>query len=194
MCIAATVGTLLPLDWKAWSTLVVIDLKVPSADMYGAWVACVQDFADTARDGSGDWQIEGFAADRETFDALLEITASEADVSKTPSPGHVHCDHFWITDGPDMLGFIAVRHSLDNDFLRTLGGHIGYSIRPSARRAGHATAALALAVRHAREVGLTQVLVTCDEGNTGSARTIEKNNGVFENAMQGKRRYWIACD
>jgi len=35
------------------------------------------------------------------------------------------------------------------------------------------------------------VLVTCDEDNVGSARTIEANGGVYEDSRQGKRRYWI---
>ena len=40
-----------------------------------------------------------------------------------------------------MLGAIALRHEL-NDFLLTIGGHIGYGIRPSARRRGLAAFAL----------------------------------------------------
>jgi predicted acetyltransferase len=45
--------------------------------------------------------------------------------------------------------------------------------------------------------GLTRVLVTCDDDNVGSIRTIEKNGGVLENIVTGpdldapKRRYWI---
>ena len=27
--------------------------------------------------------------------------------------------------GPDLVGFMAVRHCIDTEFLRTLGGHIG---------------------------------------------------------------------
>ena len=42
-----------------------------------------------------------------------------------------------------------------------------------------------------------RVLVTCDDDNVGSIRTIEKNGGVLENVVSGqgldkaKRRYWI---
>jgi predicted acetyltransferase len=35
------------------------------------------------------------------------------------------------------------------------------------------------------------VLVTCDETNVGSRRTIEKIGGVYEDSRSGKRRYWI---
>ena len=39
----------------------------------------------------------------------------------------------WWVEGEQYLGRIAVRHEL-NDFLREVGGHIGYDVRPSARR------------------------------------------------------------
>jgi len=41
------------------------------------------------------------------------------------------------------------------------------------------------------------VLVTCDDGNIGSIKTIENNGGVLEDIVSGpdldkpKRRYWI---
>lgn len=91
----------------------------------------------------------------------------------------------------DWVGFLAIRHRL-NDFLLELGGHIGYSVRPSRRREGHAGAALALAVREARDhLDLRHVLVTCDEDNVASLRTIESTGGILEDTRQGKRRYWI---
>lgn len=44
--------------------------------------------------------------------------------------------------------------------------------------------------------GVERVLVTCDDDNTASARTIEACGGVLENiepidGAQPKRRYWI---
>lgn len=91
----------------------------------------------------------------------------------------------------DWVSFLAIRHRL-NDFLLELGGHIGYSVRPSRRREGHAGAALALAVREARDhLDLRHVLVTCDEDNVASLRTIESTGGILEDTRQGKRRYWI---
>lgn len=87
-----------------------------------------------------------------------------------------------------MIGFLALRHSIDTEFLRTRGGHIGYSIRPAYRRQGHGSRALALALPRARALGLDKVLLTCDERNVGSARTIESQGGVFQNVIDGKRR------
>ena len=64
-------------------------------------------------------------------------------------------------------------------------------MRPSRRREGHASAALTLALVEARALGLDQVLVTCDEDNPGSRRTIESCGGVYEDSRQGRRRYWL---
>jgi predicted acetyltransferase len=44
-------------------------------------------------------------------------------------------------EGDRVPGGIAMRHELD-DVLLHAGGHIGYGIRPSARRRGLATWAL----------------------------------------------------
>src|SRR6476620_11460351 len=166
-------------------------LSVPSPDLFDAWLACITDFGDGTRDGSGDWQVPDLRPDRTSFEALLAVVRLESDPTSVLPAGHVHSDYFWVTEGPDMVGFLAVRHSIDTEFLRTQGGHIGYSIRPSRRRRGHASRALALALDRARELGLERVLLTCDEDNVGSSRTIETRGGVFENVVHGKKRYWI---
>ena len=88
------------------------------------------------------------------------------------------------------MGYLALRHAL-TPFLLEEGGHIGFSVRPSRRREGHATRALALALPRASALGLDQVLITCDDDNEGSRRTIEHNGGVYEDTRKGKRRYWI---
>ena len=51
---------------------------------------------------------------------------------------------------------------------------------------------IALALIRAKELGLERVLLTCDEDNVGSRRTIENAGGVYEDIRKDKRRYWIA--
>jgi predicted acetyltransferase len=167
-------------------------LSIPSEDQYDAWADCVRDFGNARRDGSGDWQVPGLGPDRASFARLLEVIRLESDPASVLAEGRVHSDYYWITDGVDLVGFLALRHSLATEFLRTQGGHIGYSVRPSRRRRGHASRALGLALGRARELGLERVLVTCDEDNVASARTIESQGGRFEGVHTGKRRYWIA--
>lgn len=66
------------------------------------------------------------------------------------------------------------------------------------RRLGYATTMLRLSIQIAREkLSITRILVTCDDDNIGSIRTIEKNGGILENVVgrpdldKPKRRYWI---
>ena len=93
-----------------------------------------------------------------------------------------------------IVGMIDLRHRL-NDFLAKIGGHIGYSVRPDERRKGYAKTMLRLVLSEARERGIDRALVTCDDDNIGSARTIEANGGVLECVAQFEgetiRRYWI---
>ena len=92
------------------------------------------------------------------------------------------------------MGMIDLRHWL-NDFLAEYGGHIGYSVRPDERHKGYAKAMLRMVLKEAKARGLQRVLITCDDDNVASARTIEANGGTFERkaSLDGGvlRRYWI---
>jgi len=99
--------------------------------------------------------------------------------------------------GASIVGRVSIRHSL-NPSLERFGGHIGYVVVPEYRRQGFGTAILRQSLQIVRQkLGLTRVLLTCDDDNLGSIRTIEKNGGVLESIVAGpdggkpKRRYWI---
>jgi len=93
-----------------------------------------------------------------------------------------------------ILGAVDIRHSL-NDYLMKAGGHIGYGVRSSCRGNGYAKVALSLALEKCRELKIERVLVTCDDTNIASAKTIEACSGVLENIIDDNgtnvRRYWI---
>jgi predicted acetyltransferase len=94
----------------------------------------------------------------------------------------------------DVVGRVSVRHQL-NPFLLAEGGHIGYGVRPAFRRWGYGSSILRQSLLVATSVGLTRVLVTCDDDNAASARIIEGAGGRLENVVgpdgQRKCRYWI---
>ena len=95
-----------------------------------------------------------------------------------------------------IVGIIDLRHHIDNPVLKEWGGHIGYCVRPDARRKGYAKEMLRLDLEYARKIGLKKVMVTCYADNIASERTILANGGVFEReTTDGKghtvKRYWI---
>ena len=78
----------------------------------------------------------------------------------------------------ELIGMVSVRHEL-NDALRMLGGHIGYSIRPSMRGKGEAVTMLGLALEFCRKaLGLPSVMVSCHAENAASEHTILSCGGV----------------
>ena len=68
---------------------------------------------------------------------------------------------------------------------------IGYDVRPSARRRGHATGMLRDALIVARGLGIESALVTCMVDNVGFRTVIERNGGVLEDERAGKLRFWV---
>jgi predicted acetyltransferase len=168
----------------------VTSLVRPSAEYAESWAAAVREFAEdgTSMNGSGLWHLdEPMAAGIEQF--LADQRRMESGEHANP-PVRVPCTYFWIVEGDEFVGYLAMRHEL-NEWLLEEGGHIGYSVRPSRRRQGHASRALALALDEARAIGLDRVLVTADEDNRASWRAIEANAGLLEDSRAGKRRYWI---
>ena len=84
-----------------------------------------------------------------------------------------------------------------NNFLYKIGGHIGYSVRPTERRKGYNSYQLYKALEFCKEYGLDKVLVCCDETNIGSKKTILNSCGILENKVYWEdediyvERYWI---
>jgi predicted acetyltransferase len=110
---------------------------------------------------------------------------------ETPRPDwKVPQTTLWWVDGAEFVARLAIRHSL-TPALRLMGGHIGYDVRPSRRREGHASRMLAAALPIAAGLGLDRALLTCDVDNTASQKVIEKNGGVLFEEDADKRRYWI---
>ncbi len=166
-------------------------LITPDVSYHSSWLEGAAEFNGTRQDGGGSdgWPLEELA-DARQFRRFVDFLVGDALPESPRKPEHVPCTYLWIVEGGTFLGSLAIRHEL-NAYLLNEGGHIGYSVRPSARRRGHASAALAAALPIARELGITRALVTCDETNAGSRATIEKNGGVYEDTRNGKRRYWI---
>ena len=100
-----------------------------------------------------------------------------------------------VVDGI-VVGRLSVRFQL-NEFLASVGGHIGYGVRRTQRRHGYATAMLRAALPICAAHGIKRALVTCNVDNLGSQTVIERCGGILENITcdpslpTQKRRYWI---
>ena len=132
--------------------------------------------------------------DPATFEEFCARTIAMARPASPRPAGWVTGTYLWMVDdtadGAEVVGRISLRHAL-TPWLLEVGGHIGYAVRPSARRRGHATRALALMLPVAAARGLDPVLVTCDEDNVASRKVIEANGGVLEDVRNTKMRFWI---
>lgn len=167
----------------------------PSEQYKDSFLAAVREAQETGS-GLGEtlvWKLDDISAD---FGKVLRDLTRYEPGNELPK-GFVHSEYRWLVAEGEYLGRVSIRYTL-NDRLREFGGHIGYEIRPSARRRGYGTLILKLALERARELGIDPVLVTCDVDNFGSRSVIEANGGVLEGEFevpqyhdQPIRRYWI---
>jgi predicted acetyltransferase len=183
----------------------MVRLIRPHPRLRESYLEASDEFGTAHRDGDGDLveeADEGFAGVTFTREGLATTAGFEVFVARrlemaddgAPRPaGRVPCSFFWMVDDADpgtYLGSLAVRHRL-TPWLTDFGGHIGYSVRPSARRRGVATAALRLGLQEAGRLGIDPVLLTCEVDNDISARVIQRNGGVLEDVRGTTRRYWV---
>ena len=132
-----------------------------------------------------------------TAEAWIEKSLAGKDPKNVPSDRVPATQFIYVRETDDrVVGMLQLRHCF-NEYLEKYAGHIGYSVRPSERRKGYATAMLHDALPRCRELGITDVLISCLTDNEGSRRTILRNGGVYESTVheperdRDLERYWI---
>src|SRR4051812_29525388 len=124
----------------------------PDVRLHRSWAETITEFGSEIIHGSGIWHLDAAALELTEAGCAAFVAAlvPYADPATELPEDRVHCDYYWMTDGTgpheQVVGFLALRHTL-NAWLLEEGGHIGYSVRPSRRGQGHASRALAQAVR-----------------------------------------------
>ncbi|GLX67780.1 GNAT family N-acetyltransferase [Paenibacillus glycanilyticus] len=161
-----------------------LEWKEPYLDFYREWIDSGQDIV--------PWVVEQDPSDFAAMIQWLEDQERGIGIADDRVP---HSTYWLAADDGRVVGAVNIRHAL-TPWLMDRGGHIGYGIRPSARRQGYATQMLDLSLEKIRELGVQRVLVCCDDWNVGSAKTILNNGGVEDDHFVEEdgnviRRFWI---
>lgn len=120
----------------------------------------------------------------------IQALASKNNIPKglVPSTLKLAYDH------NQLVGIIDMRHYLNEGLLKS-GGHIGYSVRPTQRKKGYASAMMKEALKFYKQIHVDKVLLCCLKDNRASQKTIIHSGGVLENEIQDGEdiylRYWI---
>ena len=150
-------------------------LVSPSHEHRETFEEALREMREAGEVGIRDWDDIG--APR-TIDDYIRIRQDHADGRNLPE-GWVPASTYWLIDRGQFIGEANIRHEV-NDHLRTVGGQIGYWIRSSKRQQGYGRAILRFALEKAKELGLSRIVITCDETNAASRKIIESNGGVYE--------------
>lgn len=124
----------------------------------------------------------------------------ETESCKAIAPYLVPTTILWLIQesNDEVIGRLSIRHSLGNEFLKNFGGHIGYAVKPIHRKRGIGGFLLGEGLKFAEELGIGEVLITCDEDNIPSKKIIEKGGGRYidkiynEESKVNKLRYKIS--
>lgn len=117
-----------------------------------------------------------------SFDDFLK-RMRERETDKVREKGLVPATLYFLVDEKNKIcGALDIRHEL-NEYLEKFGGHIGYGIAPSERKKGYGKIQLKLGLEKAKKIGLKKVLITCDDNNVSSARTIEACGGIYNDTL-----------
>ncbi|MGN0602092.1 MAG: GNAT family N-acetyltransferase [Oscillospiraceae bacterium] len=115
-----------------------------------------------------------------TYEKWINKVRADIDIANIPSDRVPSLTYFYVNEHEDkIVGMINVRLAL-NDFLRTEGGHIGYSVRPTERGKHYATKMLKQAVKVCKTIGIEEIIVACDKNNPASAGVIKNCNGELD--------------
>ena len=109
---------------------------------------------------------------------------------ETVPEGFVLARYYLILVDGNIVGGINLRMET-NDFILNYAGHIGYGIAPWERNKGYAKSALKKLLVLAKEMGMSDFLLTVDEDNIFSQKVIISCGGKLEKTQNQKYFYWI---
>jgi len=170
------------------------ELVLPTTRLHAAFLECCDDWGPGLHEDGFGLGADDDVRSADGFATWVYERVRLTHPAGDPCPDDKHGSPRWIVEDGQVLGGIVLRHKFDDRV-----GHIGYGVRPSARRRGLASWALGEMLGEVRAaLGVDRVLIPCLADNVASARTIEHNGGILEGIRDTEhgpvRRYWIALD
>lgn len=154
----------------------MVRLVKPSKQYFDLIIELKQDFI-----ANNEPRIQG-SGSLDKYDDINEWLTSINEIEQGLNPKLVPTTYYLILSDEEIVGTISMRHYLTKD-LEEFGGHIGYSIMPSARRKGYATEALRLLLKLFNDK-YEEILIMCEDDNIASNKTILKNGGLLINQIE----------
>ncbi len=170
-------------------------LEEPTLERKQEAIKYITEHFDAGSDINGSGSLDSWYEDYEGWLEKLELEKNQETCPPNRSPGRTY---FLIRESDNkIVGMANLRYPLTDD-LSEYGGNIGYGIRPAERGKGYSKVLLYLVLQKCKEVDLEKVLITADDNNPASWRTILALGGILENKVPNKyedggvlRRYWV---
>lgn len=176
-------------------------LELPSIERKEQAIEYINEFYENNSQIHGTGGLDRQLKKGISYEEWINNSLKMSDKNYANSKGLVPANTFFLIREEDdkLIGMIDLRYEL-NDHLRNIGGHIGYSIRPTERRKGYNKINLFLCLLAAKKYGLERVLITCADYNDGSRNTIKAFDGEFEKETYDEsdkevmELYWVDVD
>lgn len=177
-----------------------IKIELPDLKYKGSFLKAVQEFRILKNRRPEDEHMDSYAlsmSDEQFMNDVVEPLQNAVKGIGLPD-GYVPATEYWLIDKDGYVGWINLRHEL-NEYLKRTYGHIGYCIIPSKRGRGYAKQAMEQLMPKAAQIGIEEVLLACDEDNIGSHKVILNTLNTFggrkiASVREGEKeifKYWI---
>ncbi len=148
--------------------------EVPSLERKEEAIDYINELYEYHSDTNGTGGLERYLDDYEGW-----LEKLEDDYTREPNEEKVPARTYFLVRENDqkIIGMINIRLAL-NEKLKRIGGHIGYSIRPTERKKGYNKINLYLGLKVCQEYGIDKVLMDADTSNKASWKTMEALGGI----------------
>lgn len=172
----------------------MFELVTPTIEYKEKAIAFINEFYEYKSDING---VGGLYRYLDNYEGWLEKL--ENDRKQPVTEERVPTETYFLVRKEDekIIGMINIRLALNEKF-RKINGNIGYCIRPTERGKGYNNINLYLGLKKCKEHGIKEVLLTVDENNIASKKTILKFNPRFEREYYDEEThnciiqlYWI---